>query len=382
MQTKTERERRAYYANCIDLDGMTPEEAAKATEDWAKPRHPLRELSFAEMCAEPDAGWLCGDAQRPVLIADGLWMDYGPEKSGKTYRALELAFCIAFGIVYYGLSVRQGNVAYVIAEGGLARTVKRVRALVRKYAMQLRAQGYKTTQQVLDAGKFNLISSALNLADAKAEIGILALLEQLQHRPYVAIWMDTWARMLAASGGHSSDMDTVPLALRGCDIIRDRLGSTVVLVAHTPLSDTGRPKGLNEQTGNIDGATRCVKTGHGSEERFKFTSDFQRHGENDYTMVLHQIALEPDRVFVSDEGAFDDAKLKDNQAMLRALNVLRALGSVTEEEWHGAVKAAKPPIFTYKNERQQWKDIRARLMALDAIEVDDYTKIVTARPPL
>jgi hypothetical protein len=383
MQTKTERERREYYDNCIDIDGMTPEEATAATDEWATPRHPLHELSFAEMVAAPDAGWLVGDAKHPVLIADGVWMDYGPEKSGKTYRALELAFCIAFGIVYYGLPVRQGNVVYVIAEGGLARTVKRIRALCRKYKLQLRTMGYKTTADVLDAGKFNLIPSALDLSSAKAEIGILALLDQLQHRPYAALWMDTWARMLAASGGHSSDMDTVPLALRGCDIIRDRLGCAVVLVAHTPLSDTGRPKGLNEQTGNIDGATRCVKVGKGTQELFKFTSDFQRHGENDYCQVFHQVELAPDRVFEADSGGFDDAKLKGNPAALAALNILRAMeAGATVEEWHGRVNAADVPIFTYANTRQQWKDILARLQALDAIEIDDRTKVATPRPSL
>lgn len=385
MRIRTEAERRKYYDECLAL-GENPEEAQADTDAWAKPRHPLKELSFAEMCAEPDAGWLVGDAQRPVLIADGLWMDFGPEKTGKTYRALEVAFCIAFGLTYYGLPVRQGNTAYIIAEGGLARTVKRIRALVRKYAVQLRAMGYKNTQEVLDAGRFNLISSAIDLtaSAADSQVSIKALVETLAHKPYVAVWMDTWARMLAASGGHSSDMDTVPLALRGCDIIREQLGCTVVLVAHTPLSDKERPKGLNEQTGNVDGATQSEKLGTRDKERFKFTSLFQRHGENDFQMTFRQIALEPDRVFAADDTGFDDNRLSDFPAALGALNILRAMGAMTTViEWRDKVAAAQPPILDSKNPRSQWKYVMQRLNAVDAIETDGAgdAQVATARPP-
>lgn len=387
MRMRTKAERQAYHDNCMDFDDMTDAEATAATEAWATPRHPLKELTFDEMMAEPDAGWLAGDFAHPVLIGDGLWMDFGPEKTGKTYRALELAFCIAFGFAYYGLPVRQGNVAYVIAEGGLARTTKRIRALVRKYASQLRAQGFKSTKAVLDCGRFNLVSSAIDLtaSAADSQISIKELVEQLAHKPYVAIWMDTWARMLAASGGHSSDMDTVPLALRGCDIIREQLGCTVVLVAHTPLNDKERPKGLNEQTGNVDGATQSEKLGARDKERFKFTSQFQRHGENDFCMTLRQKELEPDRVFVADDAGFDNSRLDDFPAALGALNMLRSLGGmVPVAEWRDKVAAAQPPILTSKNPRQQWKDIFERLNASDAIETDGpkSAQVATARPPL
>jgi hypothetical protein len=379
MRPKSKAEIEAFAANCIVIEGMSESDARETAARWAAQRHPLKEYSYDELMAEDDAGWLVGDSNRPVLLADALWMDYGPEKGGKTYRDLEIAFCVAFGFKYYGLPVRQGNVAYIIAEGRVPRIRKRVHALGWKYGKLLKAAGYKNFRDVVDAGKFNLIGSPVNLTDPKADIGIPQLLDQLKHPPYVSLWMDTWARMLAASGGHSSDMDTVPLALRGCDYISEQLGCTTVLIAHTPLSDTGRPKGLNEQTGNIDGATRCEKVGSAAVgELFRFTSDFQRHGMNDYRQVFKQIELGPDRVFADEGGEFTDSKLKDRPRALAALNLLRKMDAgCTVTEWKAACKEAG--LMPGKNTRQQWSEIKSTLLAVDAVEVDSATKMATAR---
>lgn len=123
------------------------------------PRHKFQEWTYDELIDLPDSQWLAGDEERPVLIANGLWLNYGLFKGGKTYRSMELAFCIAFGLEFHGLPVTQGNVAYVIAEGGTKRHLKRLLALCEKYKLD--------PAEALNSGKFNLITTAVNLAEAR-----------------------------------------------------------------------------------------------------------------------------------------------------------------------------------------------------------------------
>src|SRR5262249_38770796 len=120
-------------------------------------RHKFKEWTYDEFLELPETKWLVGDEKRPVLIAKGLWLNYGLFKGGKTYLSLELAFCIAFGLEFHGLPVTQGNVAYVVAEGGIQRIVNRVLALCEKYGLD--------PKEALNSGKFNLITSPVNLAD-------------------------------------------------------------------------------------------------------------------------------------------------------------------------------------------------------------------------
>lgn len=367
MRIKTKAEIETAIREAMDFRGISEEEARAEI----KPRHPLKEYTYAELKAEEDAnpGWLVGDKQRPVLLGEALWMDYGPEKSGKTYRDLEIATCVAFGFSYYGLPVQQGNVAYVITEGGIARISTRLRTLVRKYGPLFKSQGYKSYQEVIDAGKFNLIGSAVNLAAPEGRTGIKELLGQLRHHPYIAIWMDTWTRMLAEAGGHSSDPEIVPAALRGCDYIREQLGCTVSLIAHTPLGTDGRPKGLNEQTGNIDGATRCIKIGPPTDEEFHFTSEFQRHARNGFEQVFKLVPMKPDNVFASLAGDFNYRKLKPGTRPRRMYDLLKRMpAATTEAQWRAAAEA--DGFLSGKNPRQQFKDARDKLVKAGAVEIE------------
>lgn len=376
MRIRTKEEIEEYVRSAVAFRGIS-EEAAR---EEIKPRHPLKEYTYAELKAEEEAdpGWLVGDKDRPVLLAQALWMDFGPEKSGKTYRDLEIAMCVAFGFPYYGLPVQQGNIAYIITEGGVGRISTRLRALLWKYGAQFKAQGYRNYQQVIDAGKFNLIGSAVNLAAPDGRTGIKELLGQLRHSPYVAVWMDTWTRMLAESGGHSSDPEIVAGALRGCDYIRQQLGCTVDLIAHTPLSQDGRPKGMNEQTGNIDGATKCIKEGPPSEEEFHFTSEFQRHAKNGYQQVFKQAALGPDRVFVNLAGDFNYRNLKVGSRPRRMYDLLKGMpAGTTEAQWRSVAEANG--LLAGKNPRQQFKEARDKLLSVGAVDIDG--EIATAQTP-
>ena len=104
----------------IDLLGPEP---VKAPEER---RHPFKEYTYDELTNAPKKVYLCGDDDRPVLLTDSLWQTMGLLKSGKTFFCMELGFCIAFGLEFHGLPTKEGNVAYIIAEGGIGRNFQRV----------------------------------------------------------------------------------------------------------------------------------------------------------------------------------------------------------------------------------------------------------------
>ena len=323
------------------------------------PRHKFQEWTYDELIDLPDSQWLAGDEERPVLIANGLWLNYGLFKGGKTYRSMELAFCIAFGLEFHGLPVSQGNVAYVIAEGGTKRHLKRLLALCEKYKLD--------PAEALNSGKFNLITTAVNLAEAK---GVDELLGQLRHHPYVAVWLDTWARMLSASGGHDSDPDTVGPAIRGCDRIREALDCTVTIVAHIGWSPAAqeRPKGLVDLHGAIDGATYCLKEGEGPNACFRFKSVYQRHAADGYEQLAKLQEFGADRVFVS-APRHEVAIEKLPADVRRCYAILQGLGDgATVDQWRDAVKAGGL-WSNVKNWRDKWKRAKAALLTAGVIDI-------------
>src|SRR5258707_13310796 len=163
-------------------------------------RHPFKEYTYEELTNAPKKVYLCGDDDHSALLTDALWQTMGLLKSAKTYFCMELGFCIAFGLEFHGLPTKEGNVAYIIADGDIGRHFQRVLALCAKYEDQLRKkfripEGDGYIAAAMDSGKFNLIDSPVELAspDPKKGLGVDVLLDQLAHEPYVAVFLDPWS---------------------------------------------------------------------------------------------------------------------------------------------------------------------------------------------
>jgi hypothetical protein len=345
-------------------------------------RHPLKEYTYEELTNAPKKVYLCGDDDRPVLLTDALWQTMGLLKSAKTYFCMELGFCIAFGLEFHGLPTKEGNVAYIIAEGGIGRNFQRVLALCAKYEDELRVKfripkGDGYIAAAMKSGKFNLIDSPVDLArpDPRKGLGVDVLIDQLAHKPYVAVFLDTWARMLWASGGHDSDQNTVGPAIQGCDRIRKTLGCTVVMVAHVGVSKDaqGRAKGLSDPAGAIDGATHCSKVGEGLLARYAFRATFQRHAVDGFAIVAQLRPSGPNVTLMSNNVANLVKLNKRDRLMLDVLGGMEPGASLAD--WQAAIEAAKivpgkdgkPPKADAI--RKAFKRARERLATADAIEI-------------
>src|ERR1700694_4885914 len=69
-------------------DGISDADLAEMLGPEPKPaerRHPFKEYTYEELTNAPKKVYLCGDDDRPVLLADSLWQTMGRLKSGKTF---------------------------------------------------------------------------------------------------------------------------------------------------------------------------------------------------------------------------------------------------------------------------------------------------------
>jgi AAA domain-containing protein len=307
-------------------------------------RRPLEPWSWADLDAEPDTSWLVGDQDKPVLIEDGLWLIFGRYKTGKTYFAMEQAFCIAFGLPFHGLPVKQARAAYVIAEGGKKRHQKRFAAIYEKHAEAMKAVGFANAEAALNSGNFLLITSAVNLADPDKEIGVGALIEELAgHGGVGVIYLDTWARMLAASAGHASDKELVPLAIAGADKLQKQFACAVVLIGHVPHAKDAqdRPVGMNELPGALDGAIISDKDGEGPDAWFKFKCTIQRHAMDGFAIIAKMVEMSnaDNEAVLADSAPGDYNEARRSEAWRVLIRELERLGgSSADEPWREAVR--------------------------------------------
>jgi hypothetical protein len=353
-----------------DLLGPTP--PPPMTMDEMRARPPLKPWTYGEYERMPATPWLIGTDNEPVLIARGLWCTFGLYKSGKTYLSLEQAFCIAAGISFNGLPTMQGRVAYVCAEGDAKRIIARVVALCAKYK--------KDPADILAPGALNLIMSAVNLIQKEGgTIGVETLIKQLDDGlgDYQAIWLDTWAKMLAAFGGNDTDADSVMPAIAGCDKIRARLGATVVIVAHVGLNEKAqdRPKGLSDMPGAVDGGTKCEKDGEGRSALFTFSARMQRYAADDYAFTARMDGASAETTVLDFLTKREYARATLNPDQVRMLDILRELGEgAAIDAWRDAVldAVARAGLWRIRqgknkgelpsNPRQKWTDELAKLV--------------------
>ena len=102
--------------------------------------------------------------------------DHGTSEERQDLLLHGAGICIAFGLEFHELPTREGNVAYIIAEGGIGRNYQRVLALCAKYEDQLRnkfriPKGGDYVAAAMNSGKFNLIDSPVDPAKSGSDEG-------------------------------------------------------------------------------------------------------------------------------------------------------------------------------------------------------------------
>jgi hypothetical protein len=164
-----------------------------------------------------------------LLDKETLNMLYGASNTGKTFVALDMAFCIGHGMPWAGLETEKTGVLYVAAEGGRG-IRKRSRALTLQYPG-------------VSGANFNLITSPIDLLDAKADLApLIATIEDITARsgPVGFLVLDTLSRVLP--GGKEDTADMGAFVARGTEIT-DKTGCAVLIIHHSGKDEARGARG-------------------------------------------------------------------------------------------------------------------------------------------
>ncbi len=232
-------------------DEPAPDIKPPSTRRW--PRFQCH--SYSELKSLKSPRWLVNR-----LIPDGgLAVVYGQPKVGKTFWALELSLCVATGRPFHGLTVRQGCVTYVAAEGGPARLRDRV-------AAWLKARGVEEREL---ENQWELIAAPVDLPNPKV---VSELIDALGGRRHLVVF-DTLARCMSGDENSQKDMGA---SVAGCDRIRTEIGASVLLVHHEGKDGARGARGSTVLRGAIDTSIRGSADKQGP---ISFTVEDQRDDE-------------------------------------------------------------------------------------------------------
>ena len=155
-----------------------------------------------------------------VLAAGAMSVIYGPSNSGKTFKALDIAFHLAAGLPWRERRVTQCAVLYLAAEGGKG-VINRIAAL------KMHTGASDIPLAVRRAG--------LDLLKSEADLqNVYDLAQKVQARAAGApllIVIDTLSRVMA--GGDENAPGDMTALIKNIDLIREATSAHVMLVHHT-----------------------------------------------------------------------------------------------------------------------------------------------------
>lgn len=182
---------------------------------------------------------------------------FGEPSCGKSFVALDMAFCIAAGIEFHAHSVKPGRVVYVAAEG--------VQGLSKRVPAWFAAHSDLDMNAVLKNVSF--VAEAIQFSDAHAVDSLLSAIETLPQNPALIV-IDTLARCTVGKDENSSrDMGEF---IASCDRLKAATNAAVLVLHHTSAAGE-RERGSTSLRGAADAMFRvdAVKKNE-TIERIKF----------------------------------------------------------------------------------------------------------------
>ncbi|MEM7168122.1 MAG: AAA family ATPase [Planctomycetota bacterium] len=174
-------------------------------------KNPYDLLTVEDVFRMPETSWIVSG----TIPEQGIVIVYGPPGSGKTFVTLDLALTVATGAgQWMGQGAVAGRVLYFMAEGqqGLGK--------------RLRAWGMSEDEPPCDL----LFRTEPFQLDDVREVQALCDYLTAEFQDFKLVVFDTLSRNF--SGDENSQRDA-GLLVQSCDLIRQRLGASVVLVHHS-----------------------------------------------------------------------------------------------------------------------------------------------------
>ena len=279
---------------------------------------PYRLYSAGELDSLPPAEWIVADA----IPQNGIVGVIGPKGTKKTFAVLDLALHVATGKAWHGRTVKQRAVAYVYAEGPFGA----------KARIEAWCQFHGIDRNALPLW---LLPKRLPMNDAEAVAGLLSEIAALPSCPALVV-IDTLNQNL------DGDEDGTGMGgfVRGCSMIRDRLGACVLAVHHTPLGSDERGRGHSSFDGALD--TRLMVSCDA--ERVTIECTHQRNAAGGWAVAFECVPVGGSLVLKP--SAPDGGQLKGQRREL--LELLPMQGTVTYSGW---LKASELKSSSFRKAR-------------------------------
>jgi hypothetical protein len=230
-----ERRRQRQLAHALGLRADDPQVDPIDTEVWLAAqidretgrRRTIPLLVGEEIDQLPDPRWLIDD-----YLPQGLSVIYGRPGSAKSFLAMAWACSIASGSRWHGRPAIHAPVVYVVAEG--ANGAKRRRRAWMASTHTVRLDHLAWVPTAVDPA---------NPADASA------LARHVEKLGAGLVVFDTLARCMT---GEENSTEAMGAFVAGCDRLRERTGTSVLVVHHSDKHDTSL-RGNSSLEGAADG---------------------------------------------------------------------------------------------------------------------------------
>jgi hypothetical protein len=287
-------------------------------------------MDIAALLALPPPEWLVDG----ILTTTANACLYGPYASLKSFAALDLSLCLAYGIPWQGRPVKRCAVLYIAGEG-VRGVGKRVKAWLIHHGLEEQSGAFRLVSAAIDLRNTEVTGRVVRTALKAAEDdGVRAGL----------VVIDTLARaMVGADENSSQDMG---LAVQGTDQIREGIEAATLTVHHTGKDSDKGPRGSSALGGAVDCQIRVER----AEMSVTLTIEKQKDDEEGepITLTAQKVALDGGELtetsptslvlVASDAGASPSARPSgrlsvDQQAALKVLH--DALAEAGEPDFPG-----------------------------------------------
>ena len=191
---------------------------------------------IGDIIAMPPPVWLV----EGIITTDGVGGIYGPPASLKSFLALGMALCIAYGKPWMDRETKQAGILYVAAEG------------VRGMGRRIRAWQHKNGLAGVDA-PFRLLAATVNLTEPEQAAKLIRTAiaaAEAEGCQIGLVIIDTVARAMAGADENSAqDMGRF---IAGLDAIKAEVGCAVLGIHHSGKDATRGARGSSAFLGAMD----------------------------------------------------------------------------------------------------------------------------------
>lgn len=294
---------------------------AALPEQAEKPARRVRFLKDSEFEKRPPREWLI----EGMVPKEGTVLLYGVSGSGKSFLTIDWSLSIATGTDWMGRKVRQGQVAYIAAEGGFGLGARTLAWKAHHgFTGESGVQWFEETLALQDAGNF-------------AEL-LIAFLEDFETVPVLVI-LDTLSR---CSGGAEENSNTEMAKITAAaDALQQRFHCTVLIVHHAGKDSERGPRGASALVGNTETIIAVDRTDLGCRVSCFKQKDAAKFEA--FSLKFQNVQYGPDQaeasvVLVRDDANPQPALRQSEAVMLAALT--NAEEPLTYTEWVQAGVAA------------------------------------------